>query len=125
MLKEPKYELQVGFVAVAPDKKNIEQTKAIKESIKTGKGYQIQWQEPFWIKQSELAVDMNFVCNMQPGDISEPRKIAGGYQMYKLNNLKPERAVPLHKRYREIVARLQRPKFESMFTEYQQELLTG
>lgn len=122
IIKEPKYLLEVGFVPTDRSLTMLKQKTTIQESIKTGKAIDAQWREPFWIRSSDIAEGLLFVTTMKPGDISQPTQVAGGFELYRLKDKKPERLVPLEKRYHEIVSHLQRPVFERMFNEYKKEL---
>lgn len=121
-IKEPKYLLEVGFIpfdtALAP----AVQETAIQKEIAAHKLTNVQWREPFWILEEDLADNIQFVTDMHPGDISKPTMVSSGFEVYKLRDKKPRRVVPLRKRYHEIVSILQRPVFDRMFIEYKKEL---
>lgn len=128
---EERFCIQTAFVSAAQKNKegikegSQELEKRIDDLIKTGKSkLSITWSDAFWIKKSELAQDLEMITTMQKGEVI---KIAQnqGYQLYKLVDYEPEKLVPLHERYREIVETLKRPMFEQKMKNYHQELLKG
>jgi parvulin-like peptidyl-prolyl isomerase len=82
----------------------------------------IIWGEPFWITKPELDENKSFISAMKPGQISEPQEIANGFELFRLKAIKPERAVPVEDRYREIANILRKPRYELLMKEYKKNL---
>ena len=92
--------------------------EAVRTSVLNNTG--TSWQGPIKRKKSE-AIDC--ILELSPGEISPFQLTNKGIECYRLENIQPERLVPLEERYREIVDELRKPKFEEMLTAYQKELL--
>jgi hypothetical protein len=125
VVKEPKYCIQTGFIPYDFSIEKEAQKKIVIDAIVAGNAGMISWGDPFWLKQSELAEDTIFIASMKDGEVSLPHPTNRGFEVYRLVSFKPERLVPLHKRYRQIVSVLQRPKFEQMFAALQEDLLAN
>ncbi|MEX0939917.1 MAG: hypothetical protein WDZ41_00990 [Candidatus Babeliales bacterium] len=123
VIKEPVYFLQTAFLSLEREKgkkmKGLE--KDIERFIKTGKGVDVMWSDPYWLKESEIAEGLDFITQMQENTI-EKQRVAGGYQLYQLKQKKPQRAVPLKKRYKQIVETLRKPKFVKNLEKYKKSL---
>lgn len=121
--KEPKYQLQTAFVPVEREKgkkaRGVEMD--IDRFIKTGSGIDINWSDPYWILESDLAEGLDFISTMSEGVVKK-QKVADGFQLYEMKKMKPKRTVPLKKRYRDIVETLRKPKFEVTFQKYKKSL---
>lgn len=85
----------------------------------------IDWQEPFWIERNEMAENKKFIMAMQPGDVSDPVETTEGFELFKLQESRPERVKTLDERYREISDALRRPKYEQLLNEYKKQLMEG
>lgn len=123
-IKESKYLLQTAHIAIDKDKgikkKGVE--KDIDRYIKTGKGLEVAWSDPYWLKKSEIAQGLSFIMDMEPNTVVKSEH-GNGFQLYKLNDKKAERTVPLKKRYKKIVEQLQRPKYEERLNNYKKSLI--
>lgn len=128
---EERFCIQTAFVSAQQKSEegikegSQELEKRIDDLIKTGQSkLVINWSDSFWIKGSEVAQDLEMITTMKKGQII---KIARnqGYQLYKLVDYEPEKLVPLHERYREIVDTLKHPMFDKKMKKYHQELLKG
>jgi hypothetical protein len=98
--------------------KNTAAMEALREYVLNNKSS--SWQAPVKRKKSE-AIDC--ILALSPGEISQFQVTDKGIECYRLDKIQPERRVPVEERYREIVDRLRKPKFEEMLTTYQKELL--
>lgn len=121
--KEPKYKLKIGFVPLDREKgekaRGLE--KDIERYIETGSGANVTWSEPSWLQASDLAEHLDFIPQMEKGEIKKQKAI-GGFQLYQLEDKKPKRFVSLKKRYRDIVDTLRTPKFETTYQKHQKSL---
>lgn len=85
----------------------------------------LAWSEPFWIMKGDIAADKQFIMALKVDEISEPQEIAGGFELFRLKQARPEHLVPLEDRVLEISNTLRRPRYEQMMDEYKQELMDG
>lgn len=120
---EATYTLQRAFVPqsnkMSPDK----QRSILVNYAQTGKGVVgIEWSEPFTINHSDIAASKQFIYTMQPGQISLPDSINGGFELFKLVEKTPETVKSLEESYREIVDVLRRPKYEELMARYREAL---
>ncbi|MGE0206621.1 MAG: hypothetical protein AB7R69_02115 [Candidatus Babeliales bacterium] len=117
--KQPKYQLQMSYVSDRGNKK--ETNKKLEEFVQTGKGFDIQWSDPYWLLEQDIAEGLEFITAMEPGAIKK-QKVSDGFQLFQLKAKKSRRFVSLKKRYRDIMVRLQKPKFEETFEKYRKSL---
>lgn len=82
----------------------------------------IAWDEPFWIKHTEIAQEKNYIYKLKPKQIHVHRTATGGYELIQLVEKKDERPVPLAERYAEIERALQPQKYQQLFVDYKKEL---
>ena len=81
--------------------------------------HQIAWQEPFWIRENELAVDKKFINHLGIGEISQPIQTYEGFEFFRLINKKEEQLKSLDERYGQIVNILRKPKFGELMETFQ------
>jgi hypothetical protein len=62
---------------------------------------------------------------MKEGSISDPHKIAEGFELFHLKQAKPERPVPLEARYREIANILRKPRYDFLMEDYKKNLFNA
>ena len=121
---EATYTLERAFV---PQSKTMSRDALYNVLVKyaeTGKGVAgIAWGDPFTINHSDVAESKQFIYTMEPGKISLPQEIAGGFEIFRLVEKTPETVKSLDESYREIVDILRRPKYEELMENYRQTLL--
>src|SRR5579872_472308 len=126
--QEAEYTLQYALVPYQSDKEG--QYEDIVEFINAQmagnkKGVEnpgIVWNEPFVMKQSEIADDKDFIFSMKVGSISMPRETASGFELYLLKDKKNERTATLEERQAEIIRALTQPKYEKLMNDYKKQL---
>lgn len=120
---EATYTLERAFV---PQSKKISpngQLKSLTKYAQTGKGgASVEWGEPFTITHSDIAESKQFIYTMEPGQISLPQEVAGGFELFRLVEKTPETVKSLEDSYREIVDALRRPKYEELMENYRKAL---
>lgn len=79
----------------------------------------LSWQDPFWIREDELAADKKFINQLSVGEISQPVQTMQGFEFFKLISKKEERLKSLDERYGQIVGILRKPKFTQMMETFQ------
>ena len=121
IFKPAKYQLQVGFIPFDTTK-SVEQQKQDVEKLSQTHPEQIRWNEPFRLKEDDIADDKKYITDLEPNQISPPQITDGGFELIRLTAKKPGHLVPLEKRYREILHNLRMPKLQHMIEEYKKEL---
>ncbi len=119
--KQAKFQLQVGFVPFDPNKELEGQKEELEKILKVNPNA-IQWNEPFWLKEFDIAVDKLYIIKMSPGQISAPQLTNGGFELFRLKDKKEGFLVPLEKRYGEIVHTLRMPKLQETVEKYKEVL---
>lgn len=116
---EATYVLQHAFVPQSKKISSDKQYKVLANYAQTGKGVaNVAWSESFAINHSDVAENKQFIYSMQPGEISLPQSVDGGFELFKLVEKTPEQVKSLEESYREIVDILRRPKYEELMEKY-------
>lgn len=121
---EATYTLQRAFVPQSQKMSAEKQQAVLEKYAATGKvASSIVWSDPFTINHADIAASKQFIYDMEPGSISSPQEIAGGFEMFKLVEKTPEMVKSLDDSYREIVDILRRPKYEELMEKYKDALM--
>ena len=121
-VQEAEYNLQYGFMPYVPEKREA-QAKALRHMAQTGREVKdIQWNDSFWVKQSDVADDKAFIFSMKVDETSQPIAQQGGYELYRLIDKHEESIPTLDERYHEIADILRRPVFEELMENYKKNL---
>jgi len=83
----------------------------------------VVWDEPFILKESELAQDRKFIVNEAVGDVVLKEDVEGGYELTKLVAKTEKKQIPFEDKYTEIVALMRQERFAAILKDYQDELL--
>ncbi len=86
------------------------------------KNEDVNWIDIDWINKGDLSDQMKFISSMTEGDISNPVKVAEGYQMVKLEKKEKSRLKTLEESWVEIERNIQIDKMEKFESEYLVEL---
>lgn len=122
VVQDAEYQLQYGFMPYVSEKREA-QEKALRYMAKTGREVKdIQWKDPFWVQQSDIADDKAFIFSMNAGETSQPIAGPGGYEIYRLIDKKDEFVPTLDERYHEIADILRRPVYEQLMENYKKKL---
>lgn len=120
---EARYFLSIAVVPFDFTKKTEEQRGELIRAVQNDAiGKMVQWAEPFWINESEIAADKQFITRLREGRISNPQKASNGFELYKMIEIKPRSLKTLDERYREIVDILRKPKYEELLGIYRKQL---
>lgn len=120
---EATYTLQRAFVPQSEKVSADKQYKALVQYAKSGKNSSsVVWSDPFTLEHSEIAESKQFIYIMQPGEISLPYEVNGGFELFKLVEKTEEQIKSLEDSYREIVEILRRPKYEELMEKYREHL---
>lgn len=119
LYNEPSIKISHAFISYgqATTKEDL-----VKKLAKNGQGITIEWEEPFWLKESEMADHMKFLLSVDAGAIADPLETNGGFELFKIIVKKPRRLVSLKKRYNHIVAQLRHEKSSGLFKTYKNQL---
>ena len=124
--KEPAFLVQTASVSLAgKDEQEQKQLRAqINGFVRDGAGLSVDWSPGYWVKKSELTAQLQ---SFEKKDIGAIISMESGkdVHLYRLLNKKPERLVPLEKRYKKIVEILRKPKYEELLSDYRKRLLDG
>jgi hypothetical protein len=121
---EATYTLERAFVPQSKKMSPNAQRKVLVKYAQSGKGVAgIVWGEPFVINHSDVAESKHFIYTMEPGQISSPDSVNGGFELFRLVEKTPETVKSLDDSYREIVDILRRPKYEELMEKYREALL--
>lgn len=80
------------------------------------------WVESGWLKKREIVEGFYFITDMQKGEISKPIKTPYGFQLIKLEDVRPSIKKPLEDRYVEIEHVLKSAKMAEFETNYANDL---
>src|SRR5579863_1995912 len=121
---EATYTLQRAFVPQSKKLSAEQQHKILVKYAQSGKGASgITWSDSFTVNHSDVATNKQFIYDMQPGQISMPQEVNGGFEMFKLVEKTPQTVKSLEESYREIVDILRRPKYEELMAKYKEALM--
>lgn len=122
VVQEAEYSVQYGFMSYIPEKRD-KQEKALRYMARTGKELKsIEWHDPFWIKQGDVADDKAFIFSLTVGEMSQPVASLNGYEMYRLVDKHDAYTPSLDERYHEIANILRRPVYEQLMEKYKKSL---
>jgi len=121
VVEDARVRVKHGFIAFDDAMESEEQEKEILKQIEENKEVAgVQWSQPFWVNKADT--DKEFLFDAEPNSISVPEKVAGGFELYMIFEMKPERLVSLEERYREIAEILIKPRHEQLYEEFKTEL---
>ena len=120
---EAAYELQHGIKPFEPSQTPEEEKASIEAMLAEGKTVpHIEWGDPFWIDQCDIAEDKMFITRMKPGEVRLSQEIETGFDFFKLVELRERRLKTFEERYTEIADILRKPRYERLFAEFEQHL---
>lgn len=125
--EEPAYQISRAFIPFTRKGDRDELRVAVEEFAATGKGEGlkgVEWGEPFWIKESEVSEEKQFIAALKPGAIAQPIETEQGFELIKLKAKRGRRERSLEDRYREIADILRKPKYDELMRDYKTELFT-
>jgi hypothetical protein len=111
---------QYAFVA---EDGSVDQKERVSRALKaTDQHDSFDWTKPFAILETDIAEEKKYLCTLSLGAISEPNKVEGGYELYRMVEKKEARLKTLDERYHQIVEILRRPKMKELQDEYRKKL---
>ncbi|MFC1845522.1 hypothetical protein ACFLX2_00165 [Candidatus Dependentiae bacterium] len=122
MYEEAALQLQRAVIPFDTAVTHTQQKAKIENQMKAGRVVGVNWSTTFWINKDDLAAEKKFIVSMKPGQVSRPKEIAEGFEIFKLVAFRPRRLVLLEDRYREIADVLRRPRYDQLFADFKKEL---
>jgi hypothetical protein len=117
------YYVQRAFVPFSRTKSKQQQFDALQALAgKKESPQNLKWQEPFWIKESDLSQDKLFITQLPIDQLSQPIGIDNGFEFFSVLQKQQERIKPLEDRYSEIASLLRQPKYSSFMANLKNEL---
>lgn len=127
--EHPEYE-SAGYLiarAVVPydfNQERIEQKSDIINDIKENV-LDVQWAEPFWVTDEDIAEDKAFLRTLAPNTISDPQQAPDGFEVLMVQELKPRRLKTIDEMRTAIIEILRKPKLQEVQENYSKELRTN
>lgn len=118
--EEASYKIRKGFI---PDTLfSEEELQAVTDVMM--KNPAIQWSTSYWLAEDEMTdARKEILKGMKEGGYSRLEQVTGGYEVIKLQTIKPRALRSFEDRYREISGRLQEPQYYRLLEELKKELL--
>jgi peptidyl-prolyl cis-trans isomerase SurA len=122
----PEYELAEYLIerAVIPYDFSGDRTMQraqLNQEIKNNR-LEVEWPEPFWISDQDIADDKAFIRTLSFNEISEPQEIGEGFEIMRVLKFKEKKLKTLEEMHNQIVEILRRPKAEEMQKNYSESL---
>lgn len=112
--------VEYAFIPFSFTRSKEEQLKQLQAVVrKKDPQHLFKWQDPFWIREDELAADKKYISQLAIGEISQPVQTFEGFEFFRLVSKKEERMKPLDERYGQIVNILRKPKFIELMETFQ------
>lgn len=83
----------------------------------------LNWPDAFWVNEEDLAADKKFIAQLEVGQISLPKEVFNGFQLFRLAAKRPKRLKTLDERYGHIVSFLRQPRYTQLMNTFQKELM--
>ena len=118
------YCLSRAVIHFSDEKDKKKKKKWIKKIIKEGKSKKhFDWGSSFWIKESEMSLDRaDLFTDLVIDGVVFAGEVESGFELFYLNDKKEKQLLSLEDRYYDIVAILQKPKFEQLMDQYKDTL---
>lgn len=121
---EAHYTLERLFIPFDQKKSKMRQRRELEKYVSDGVGsIALESGFIFTINHSDISEQKQFIYTMEPGQLSQPQEIAGGFELLRLVEKVSEYIKTLDERYRDIVDILRRPKYEELMEKYRNKLM--
>lgn len=112
------YNIRQGFLS-----NGILTDDELKELKQTGKHSNlVDWMSPYWLAEGDMATSLKHMKNLKDGSIAAVSSTGNGHEVIQLVKKRPKRTRTFEESYKEITDILQRPLFEKLVKEYENEL---
>lgn len=116
---EASYTLAIAFVTAEQLGK-----KTIEDYLKTTNLDTVSFDEPFELKESEIADDRKAIITHKEGDIVFTEAVDGGYEITRLLTKKSADVKPFDDCYMEIATKMRQERLKEVFADYYKLLLS-
>jgi len=123
-MEEANFFIERGTVPAGEFKNTKELNNALKAARDNKKELDgVTWTSPFWLKKSDTAEEKAFIFDLKEGQHSSAHPLEdGGFEIYKVLQIKPERLRSIQERYHEVADILRRPLQKNFLDEYKKHL---
>lgn len=118
---EAQYCLQYAHIPFDKTFSKQEQYDRLKEQIVRYPST-ISFGKPFWVAHHTIDKNKDFIFTLEPNEIADPYQGKTGFEIYRLDAVKPAQLKPLAERYAEIVNTLKRPRYLELLDAYKKKL---
>lgn len=120
------YQIQVAVVPFSVTQSREQQLAQLQTlaNAKDPNGV-LNWGEAFWVNEEDLAADKKFITKLAPTEISLPKELFNGFEMFRMVSKRSSRLKTLDERYGQIVTLLRRPKYTELMTKFQKDLMNN
>ncbi len=116
--EEAGYKLKRGFIA-----KGAMTDTELKEFQDSAKhSYKVDWSDPYWLEESEIAPARDFIKTMEPGEYSALEVVPGGYEVVKLVQKRLQHQKTFDECRAGIIEALQVPFYQEQLAKFRKEL---
>jgi|SRR5690606_9889063 len=121
---ESTYTLERLFIPFDKKMSTVRQKRILEKYCATGdKKLESLSGVVFTLNHSDVAESKQFIYSMEPGQVSSPQEVEGGFELLRLVEKTPEYKKTLDEMYHEIVDILRRPKYEELMHKYRDQLM--
>ncbi len=122
----PEYQLEYTFTPESSFKTPQEQERELNEFASgTRMIPNIQWSDPFWVAEADIAADYQFITQLKLGEIKVHFTPGKGFELYKLVDSKPAREKTAEERYFDVADILRQPRAQQLMDEYKKDLYSS
>lgn len=118
---EGQYSLQYALIPYDKTITKQEQYDRLKEQV-ANYPETISFGKPFWVAQRTIDKNKHFIFDLEAGEIADPYQGKSGFEIYRLDAIKPPQLKSLAERYAEIVNTLKRPRYVELLDTYKKKL---
>lgn len=112
------YNIRQGFLS-----NGILTDNELKELKVTGNHINlVDWMSPYWLAENDMADSLKHMKKLADGSIASISSTGNGHEVIQLVKKRAKRTRTFEESYKEIADILQRPLFEKLVKEYEQEL---
>ncbi len=83
----------------------------------------LRWNEGLWVNEDDLAADKKFIMQLAEGQISAPKEMYSGFELFRMVRKREQRLKTLDECYGQIVNILRRPKYTELMSTFQKDLM--
>lgn len=120
----PQYEAAAYKLKRGTIKKGTMTDTELREFQESGKhAYKVEWGDPYWLEEGDIAENRDFIKTMTPGSYSSLEVVPQGYEVLKLVQKRAEHKKSFDECRNSIIEKLQVPFYKKKMEELEKELL--